>query len=447
MLLVIPLLLLLYTGFLCLDTQPPGSYYQVKNWIRGKLYSSYSVLELRPSASSDIDDDVNKSGGLFLPNPNETHVELFSLSTPDKKYFRLRFGDRLAINPNIIPHPLLENTWVMIAQQHDPLDATHIQFVELACDATFDESKSELHCLFPPIALPIAPTGLGNCKDELEYFNLNVGPHDARVFYGPRASFVVYGSNSHETCFGQWIQDFRVLMNWESGTEGQEQESFFKLGTELRRPGPYSATEKNWFVFWDVDGQMYAHHDVAPRRVFAKLNADGSAGPDLAPLAAEAGDKRCLDEYMPKPGPEDESIHQATNSLSVTMCRRYESDCRPSDANTFLFTIFQHKTFHRFHSVYEPYVMAFRRRLPFQVYGMSRKPLWIHGRERAGETRSQMFYVTSVSWKASGQKYHGYLDDVLFLGFGIEDQEAAGIDVLASDLLAGLGLCSEILRQ
>ncbi|KAI6081982.1 hypothetical protein F4821DRAFT_274473 [Hypoxylon rubiginosum] len=450
--LVVPLLLIFYTGFLYLRSQSPGSCHQINSSVGRTFCNIYDTVQQKQehvahqvdiggSAPGDIDDDdtADGYGELSLPDPNETHTELFSVSTPDRKYFRLRFGDQKTINPNIIPHPLLENTWVIVAQQHDPEETTHTQFIELACDAAFDESNSELRCLFPPIPLPIAPTGLGNCKDELEFFSLNVGPHDARVFYGPQTLLTIYGSNSHETCFGQWIQDFRVLVNWRSDREDdQEQERPFKLGTELHRPNPNSVTEKNWFVFWDADSQMYAHYDIAPRRAFARLNTDGSAtGPDLAPLAAAAGDEQCMDKYMPQPGPEHESIHQATNSLSVTMCRRHNPDCEPNDGNTFLFTIFQHKTFRDFHSVYEPYVMVFQRRPPFEVYGISRKPLWIHGRE----TQSQMFYVTSVSWKVSGQRYHGYLDDVLFLGFGIEDRESAGIDVLASDLLADLNLC------
>ncbi|KAI1767970.1 hypothetical protein GGR53DRAFT_518187 [Hypoxylon sp. FL1150] len=450
--LVVPLLLFVYIGFLYLHSRSPESCHEINQPIGRTFCSIYSTIQQKPehviyqadaasSASSDFDDDVVDGHGELLSNADETHIELFSLSTPDGKYFRLRFGDKRTINPNIIPHPLLANTWVIVAQQHDPADVTHTQFVELACDAAFDESSSELRCLFPPVSLPIVPTGQGDCKDELEYFSLSVGPHDARVFHGPQTLFTIYGSNSHETCFGQWMQDFRVLVNWGSdgeGEEGKEQESPFKLGTELHRPITNFATEKNWFVFWDADGQMYAHYDVAPRRSFARLGADGSAGPDLAPLAAAAGDEKCLGKYMPKPGPEHESIHQATNSLSITMCRRHDPDCAPSDANTFIFTVFQHKTFRGFHSVYEPYVMVFQRRPPFEVYGISGKPLWIHGRE----THSQMFYVTSVSWKVGGQRYHGYLDDVLFLGFGIEDQESAGIDVLASDLLAGLNLCS-----
>ncbi|KAI1204583.1 uncharacterized protein F4807DRAFT_326970 [Annulohypoxylon truncatum] len=469
-LLILPLLLLLYTVVRYSRNWSPISY-NVTDWIQripsvshvfGTQHEQHVLDSHSDSRNNNTTSGNNGLSGVLLnneiessesahdsfgPDPKNTHIELFSTSTLDGRYFRVSFGDRLAINPNIIPHPLLEDTWIIIANHYSLDNTIPTDFVELACDAVFNEDNTELNCLFPPIPLPIAATGLGKCEGELQYASLNVGPHDARVFYGPRSPFIMYGSNSQETCFGQWIQDFRVLVNWDSGDdleainanlEGQEQENFFQLGTELRRPPPYSPMEKNWFLFWDPDGQMYAHYDIAPKRVFAKLEVDGLAGLDLAPSAA-IDDERCMEMYMPKPGPVHESIHQSTNSLSITMCRRSDPSCSPSDANTFIFTIFQHKTFHDFHSVYEPYVMLFRRRTPFPVYGISQKPLWIHGRD----ARNQMFYVTSMSWKARGQKYHGYLDDTLFLNFGIEDRETASIDVLASDLLVGLGYCHE----
>lgn len=49
--------------------------------------------------------------------------------------------------------------------------------------------------------------------------------------------------------------------------------------------------------------------------------------------------------------------------------------------------------------------------------------------------QTQFFYITSMSWKAHDQKYHGYIDDVIFVLFGIEDASAGGIDVVAGDLL------------
>ncbi|KAK3939330.1 acyltransferase family-domain-containing protein [Diplogelasinospora grovesii] len=308
----------------------------------------------------------------------------------------------------------------------------------LGCDARFVDGV--LQCIGAPKNLPIAATLGDKCEGDLAFMGWNVGPHDARVFYGPKKPYTLFGSNGGFTCFGMWLQDFRVLVDW--GYEMFTQDDF-RVATELQRPPPYGFVEKNWFVFWDKDKQMYAHYDVAPKRVFARLGADGSmAGQDLAPFAA-ATDEKCMGRYLPKLAPELESIHQATNSLSITLCRRADKSCQENDGNTFIFTIFQHKTYYDFHSEYEPYVMMFRQRAPFEIYGISRKPIWIHGRQRSEGRRTDMFYVVSMSWKTRGQKYHGYLDDVLFLSFGIEDKESGGIDVLASDLLMGLGLCSE----
>lgn len=389
---------------------------------------------------SEVETEVSKS-----------HTEIFSISTKNGKYFPIEFGEEEAMNPSIIPHPTLVDTWIIVAQHRRPSEQSSAWFAELVCDATF--KKGRLSCIKPPMILPIAATTGDNCDGDLAYFAFNIGPHDARVFYGPHHAFAIYGSNSGYTCFGQWVQDFRMLVEW---AVEPAIKTDFRLGTEIRRPTPFGAIEKNWFLFWDKDGEVYVHYDVFPRRSFARLNIDGTVGPDLAPLAA-ASDQNCMARLMPNVAETLESIHQATNSLSLTLCNRADISCEPNDSNTFIMTLFQHKSFYYYHSVYEPYVMLFKRAEPFEVHGISSKPIWINGRAKAGDARrpvgkefeeleswnqTEMLYVTSMSWKAHGQKYHGYLDDVLFIGFGIEDERTGGIDVLAADLVKNVGLCS-----
>ncbi len=381
---------------------------------------------------------------------SDTHIEVFSVSTKSGKYFSIDFGAEDAINPSIIPHPTHPETWIIVAQLQRSTINNSVWFAELVCDAKF--KKGKLACIKSPKILPIAATIGDKCVGDLSYFALNIGPHDARVFYGPSSPYVVFGSNSAYTCFGQWIQDFRMLVDW--GYEpvvGNE----FRMATELQRPPPLGLIEKNWFVFWDKHGEVYAHYDIAPNRVYAKLGYDGSVGQDLAPLARYS-DEKCMQRYMPKVAEQLESIHQATNSLSVTLCKRSDLTCEPNDSNTYILSIFQHKSFYSFHSVYEPYVMLFKRTSPFELHAISSKPIWIHGRGKAGEKRpkgpefesletwnqTEMFYVTSITWKSQGQKYHGYSDDVLFINFGIEDLKTAGIDIVAGELLKDIGLCS-----
>ncbi|KAH7013908.1 hypothetical protein EDB80DRAFT_836131 [Ilyonectria destructans] len=389
------------------------------------------------SSAGDTATDASAGRGFVPGDIDQFYNEVFSLSTKDKKFFLIDFKGMQATNPNIIPHPKLKDIWVVVAQQVQEMQSN--RFIELVCHAVFRDGG--LQCLHLPATIPIAATTGHQCKGDLSFFDLSIGPHDARVFLGPEKPYVVYGSNSIFTCFGQFIQDFCVLMDWRFDMAGPIN---FRTGTELQRPPPWGSIEKNWFVFWDTAGQMYGHYDITPKRVFAQIGIDGSVGPDLAPLAA-ASDEKCLARYMPQLVSEFESIHQATNSLQITLCWRADPSCIPDENNTFLFTIYQHKTYYNYHSVYDPYVMVFQQRIPFAIHALSRRPMWIHGRQRYPDrATSDMFYVTSMSWKNQEQRYHGYLDDELFLAFGIEDGSAAGIDLLAGDLMGDLGLCGDI---
>ncbi|KAH6680612.1 hypothetical protein B0J14DRAFT_614139 [Halenospora varia] len=411
-----------------------------------------SLLAIFIFATTIIYDDLSTptfsgdSEAVNLDVNIEGYRVVYSASTADKKYFFIDFVYQRAINPNIIPHPFLDETWVIVAQRHDPENSNRTTLFEITCNAAF--RNGTLRCLNSSSSLPIKAESWDMCEGEVEMLNLSRGPHDARVFYGPGIPYTIYGSNSQFTCFGQFIQDFRSLIDW-GNTDFPDTK--FKSATELQRPPPYGTIEKNWFVFWDQDGQIYAHYDMLPKRVFAKLEIDGSVGEDLAPQAALAGDDRCIEKYAPQvepveeDSPDGESIHQATNSLSVTLCKRSDPSCVPDEGNTFILTIFQYKRYYYFHSVYDPYVMLFEQKAPFKIHGISTKPFWIHGRWKPNEVRSwnqtEMFYITSMSWKSNRQKYHGYVDDVVFLGFGIEDSMTAGIDVVVGDLLMDLGHC------
>ncbi|GIC86234.1 uncharacterized protein Aud_002601 [Aspergillus udagawae] len=389
----------------------------------------------------------------FEKEMSRTHHILYSVSSPDRKYFEIDFGRRSVMNPSIIPHPELLDTWIVTAQLHKPPSArmASVWFAELVCNAAFSEDKRVLSCLEPPLQLPIPATfgDSSKCVGDLSYFSLSVGPHDARVFYGPEIPYTIYGSNSFFTCFGQWISDFRILVDWGIDTIHEHE---FRQYRELQRPMPWNAVEKNWFLFWDDFGQVFIHHDIAPVRVFAKLELDGSVGPNLAPATATS-DQACLKRFLPQSTNPTERIHQATNSLAITLCARSDQSCHPDTTNTFVLFIIQQKTLQGLHPVYEPYVVLTRRSMPYEIYAVSSKPIWIFGRKTAAKKSdvssstlfsedSEMLYVTSISWKSQGQKYHGYIDDTLFLAFGREDSAAGGIDVTARDLLAELGMCA-----
>ena len=406
---------------------------QLSEWWQGSGGSDFAEGLDNPAAAGDAPERTAPPEAFPGDGTGDsTHYIISSRSRPDGRYFDIDFGGVAAINPNLIPHPRQNDSWYIVAQK-DMAVKEAAYFSEIYCTASF-QSDHVLRCTDKPYNLPVSASFTDKCEEGLGFIPLNVGPHDARVFFGPEKPLITYGSNSAFTCFGQFVQDFRILVEWGIVFYNEE---VFRSGTELQRPKPWHQVEKNFFIFWDKDGQMYVHNDVWPKRVFAKLAADGSVGRDLGPRAASS-DARCMAKYFPKLGKDLESIHQSTNSLSITLCNRADPACQPDDTNTFLFTIIQHKMHYNHHSTYEPYVMLYHRRAPFEIYAISTKPMWIQGRKASNE----MFYVTSASWKAHSQKYHGYLDDELFLGFGIEDKYTAGMDLLAGDLLKGLGLCA-----
>lgn len=396
----------------------------------------------------DDDDDDNEP-----PFKHREYREIFSLTTRDRKFFPMYFDGDDAYNPNIIPHPTKHDLWIVLAQ-HEQVRDRRETGSQLVCTAGFLDGV--LVCTETPAVLAVTPSITGICEGQLAYINYYFGPRDARMFYGPDVPYIAYGSQSNYTCLGIWMQDVRVLLD-AFHLEKHTLSQLFTQATELRRPAPWKGVEKNFFLFWDSQGKAYVHHDLWPKRVFAQLDFDGSVGEDLAPLVANK-DQVCMAQYMPNVGSELESIHQATNVLSITLCKRSDPNCVPDDSNTFLMHIFHHKSNYHYHSVYEPYVLLFQRTPPFALHAISERPLWIHGRNKLTKwtasvhyegrpesdiprDHTEMFYVTSISWRTHGQKYHGHVDDPLLMAFGIEDTRAAGIDILAGDLLQDLAFC------
>ena len=414
--------------------------------------STFSSVHDRAGKAEDgIDEKHGDNSTDGFHDDRGNYRELFSLTARDRKFIAILFSGDQAYNPNIIPHPTKHDMWIVVAQQHPHEEA--LVLAELTCTAGF--LNGVLVCTEAPTILPVSPSIHGVCEGDLAYFNQRFGPRDARMFYGPSVPYIAYGSQSQYTCLGIWIQDVHTLLeafHIEQDTLG----NIFKQTTELRRPAPWKGMEKNFFLFWDSQGKAYAHHDLWPNRVFAQLEMDGTVGEDLAPLVASK-DQVCMAKYMPHLAPALEDIHQATNSLSITLCKRSDPKCVPDDSNTFVLHMFHHKSYHDFHAVYEPYVLLFRRTAPFAIHAISQRPLWIYGRNAlTNETHSlqyegreenipsghtEMFYVTSISWRTHGQMYHGYIDDPLFLAIGIEDTRSAIMDLLADDLLQDLALC------
>lgn len=379
--------------------------------------------------------------------------EIASRSSPDGSYWHISFHGLDGYNPNVIPHPTHPDVFVVVAQDRAPFDLN-----EISCLATFE--NGHLACSDPPTVLPVPPSIKGQCQGQFSALNDFPGPRDARLAYSPDLPYLTYGSQSNYICLGQWVHDLRPLIPTLFPQDPHNAASHFtQYPTEISRTQPYDRTasdalQKNFFLFWDADGNTYAQYDIAPNRSFAQLDAHGIAGPDLA-LTPAGPDTACLQKHLPAiTDPTNESIHQSTNSLALTTCDR--GTCTPSPANTFIMHIYQHKLVHRNHPVYESYVYLFARHAPFALHALATRPFWVRGRLAPGPVdrpldapdrnlpanQSEMLYVVSMAWKGAAQRYHGFLDDELLLSFGREDATAGVVDVRAADLLQDLAACA-----
>lgn len=212
--------------------------------------------------------------------------KLYSLTSPEKKYWPVWWKGEAAYNPNLVPHPTMPERWIIMAQHDRTDEPTQIGASigqEFICEAGFFQNK--LVCQNAPTVLPIAPSIEGNCTGEKAWVNMAVGPRDGRMFMGPENPFIMYGSQSHRTCLSLWLQDARSLLlpcQAPSTTA-----TLFSKAMELQRPEPYAVFEKNFFVFWP-QGIAHVHHDIWPKRVFAQLGPMGNVEDDLAPAAAES---------------------------------------------------------------------------------------------------------------------------------------------------------------
>jgi len=131
------------------------------------------------------------------------------------------------------------------------------------------------------------------------------------------------------------------------------------------------------------------------------MDKNGIIGEDLGPLVA-GSDEKCMAAYMSVPG-ENESVHQESNSLGIVLCRRADPKCESTESNTHIMHIYQHKFWHGFHGVCEPYIMLIHQTAPFRIHGITKGPIWFHGRgPRLGKVPQFYDEESKKSWNQTG---------------------------------------------
>lgn len=112
-----------------------------------------SIDEAGATEQTDETGKIAPPGAVYI---ERAYNEISSVSTPDKKYFPIHFGEWEAINPNAIPHPSREDTWIIAAQKQRSDVKDSVFFSELVCNAKFKDGA--LVCVDSPLLLPTGTT-------------------------------------------------------------------------------------------------------------------------------------------------------------------------------------------------------------------------------------------------------------------------------------------------
>ncbi|KAK9256002.1 hypothetical protein V1507DRAFT_440178 [Lipomyces tetrasporus] len=322
-------------------------------------------------------------------------------------------------NPNILPFPKdYKHPYIGFARQSPKGVLYHHEIVW--CEMDWGETpaigRKVLVCAQPAqkLKLPEWVSKPGSCK-SLPYLSLKAGHSDPRVLFSPRGEpLMVVGNNGKSNCMGQFAIDLRVVvpgLNWKMGLHHVPIR--YKTLTELPRP-EYNEVEKNWFLMWDEADIGYVQHETEHRSV-SLLNAPQNKQVNIA----TPGIQKCLSALkrpMKDRKTQANDIHQATNSLRVTLC---DFPCIPTIHNTVIIELMHMKYKNVYELFYRRYVIIMNVTAPFDVIGRTGNLMY------AGTDERTMLYSVSMTWDHEHYRGHEEWDEDVHGGHQyLEEMEA-----------------------
>ena len=297
-----------------------------------------------------------------------------------------------------------------------------------------------------------------------------IGPEDMKLFWTRRREpllIFTHQVNDPILCEGMYLIDARAaipeLDRILNGLVDHMPAIRFEQPTLLRREAPKGEEddaqyqrEKNWApvqpLFNDEDELLFM---VQPGNLFEWKSAkepveqvdmtEESAVEAPYPPGTSWKDtwhskhKTCIHDIWRT----DKHIHQSTPMLVLTLCNRGE--CRPTPENTVMIGMVQrrvNKSDGYPYTWYDHRIAVYEAAWPYRMMSASRM-LTYHG-EVHGDytwTGSMTYHVDSD--QLPRDRSHGFLDDEIWLGFGIKDRNAGWLDVRASDLVQEHFMCKE----
>ncbi|KAK9431336.1 hypothetical protein V1505DRAFT_309400 [Lipomyces doorenjongii] len=313
-------------------------------------------------------------------------------------------------NPNILPFPKgYKHPYIGFARQ-SPLGVLYhheIVWCEMDWSETPAVGRKILVCAQPAQVLKLAEWASkpGSCK-SIPFLSLKEGHSDPRIMFSPRGEpLMVVGNNGQSNCMGQFVIDLRVVvpgLNWKMNL--RHVPIRYKELTELPRP-VYNEIEKNWFVMWDESNIGYVQHETEHRSV-SSLDAP----PKKQVNIATSGIPKCLSglkRQIKDRKSQANDIHQATNSLRVTLC---DFPCIPTIHNTVIIELMHMKYKNVYELFYRRYAIIMNVTAPFNIIGRTGSLMY------AGTDERTMLYSVSITWDHEHHREHGEWDEELHGG-------------------------------
>ncbi|KAK9459716.1 uncharacterized protein V1516DRAFT_628205 [Lipomyces oligophaga] len=400
---------------------------------------------------------------------------LLNRATPDGSMARVRFELKNAkfpfYNPNILPYPA-GSEYPYFGLVRTKSKSKSMYHHELAyCDLKWAETAvighTVLECAEPGMQLDFGEEWTspdGSCVKH-SFLALAQGQTDPRLFFSALGEpLMIFGTNGHHNCLGQFIVDLRVLVpGFDKKMHLSKVPIRYPRLTEIPRVD-LEELEKNWFLMYDPldSNKEYVHYDYL-NRDFSPLINDSSL------TTSRSSSRSIVDNLLVDYSESTKSandIHQATNSLLVTLC---DFPCIPTIHNTVLIEIVHLKLMHSLTLYYRRYVVVMNATAPFEILGRTENLMY------AGTSLTEMVYTVSMVWDKdnfaghepwnekihggqeiwfalktnraatnsmsadslmdSSNLYHGWLNDMVLINFGIKDSDSGCIHVRARELL------------
>ncbi|KAK7203267.1 hypothetical protein BZA70DRAFT_283253 [Myxozyma melibiosi] len=345
-------------------------------------------------------------------------------------------------NPTVLPYPPGSKDPYFVLTEEVLTKNNEKRHYMTYCDMNWGKTQSVerqiLQCSNKPVTFefPNWDPPKGSCTGVNAVLEMNVGAMDPRLIFSPIGEpLMIVGAHGRSSCWSQFITDIRIFAP-ELGPKLNitHVPIRFSKPTELPRDNDDSL-QKNWFLMFDENDVPYVHRSFMNRSLTSIEGLfNGAPTPEERKNAlTDTSTPGCLQDLLDTSVTDSQDfkskIHQATNSLRVTLC---DFPCIPTIHNTVNIEIFHVKYQYNLEVFYRRFVVMMNITAPFEVVGRTNNLIYV------GSDEKMMLFTVSLSWDHRNMPKRGPWEEHLYGGSDIwsvlEDEEIDATENTRKDI-------------